>query len=107
MTNIEGSQNPITVPISKLQRRGPTVRDVAALAGVSVMSVSRVCDPDYQGQVSPEMRTRVMTAIETLGYRPDYAARSLRKGRTDTIGFYNGYRNLMLLTAGFTRSLFM
>jgi len=48
-----------------------------------------------------------MTAIETLGYRPDYAARSLRKGRTDTIGFYNGYRNLMLLSDGFPRSLFM
>jgi DNA-binding LacI/PurR family transcriptional regulator len=53
------------------------------------------------------MRTKVMDAIETLGYRPDYAARSLRKGRTDTIGFYNGYRDLMLFSDDFQRSIFM
>ena len=96
-----------TMPDRRLQQRGPTVKDVAALAGVSVMSVSRVCDPNYTGQVSPEMRSKVVEAIQALGYRPDYAARSLRKGRTDTVGFYNGYRGLMLLSDDFPRSLFI
>jgi len=77
------------------------------MAGVSVMSVSRVCDPNYGGQISPEMRSKVAHAIETLGYRPDYVARSLRKGRTDTIGFYYGYRGLMHFSDDFTRRVFI
>jgi len=77
------------------------------MAGVSVMSVSRVCDPNYGGQISPEMRQKVAHAIETLGYRPDYVARSLRKGRTDTIGFYYGYRGLMHFNDDFTRRVFI
>jgi len=77
------------------------------MAGVSVMSVSRVCDPNYGGQISPEMRSKVANAIETLGYRPDYVARSLRRGRTDTIGFYYGYRGLMPFSDDFTRRVFI
>jgi len=58
--------------------------DVAKLAGVSTASVSRVIS-GLSG-VSEETRQRVNAAVESLGYRPDLAARRLRSGRTDTLG---------------------
>ncbi len=63
-----------------------TVHQVAALAQVSVATVSRVLNnPDG---VSPELAGRVQAAVEQLGYRPNRAARNLRAGRAFTrIGF--------------------
>ncbi len=58
--------------------------DVAKSAGVSTASVSRVIS-GLPG-VSNETRERVNSAVKSLGYRPDLAARRLRSGRTDTIG---------------------
>lgn len=60
------------------------IKDVAAEAGVSVATVSRVLN-DHPS-VSPDARTRVLTAVETLGYRPNAVARSLRTDRTRTLG---------------------
>jgi LacI family transcriptional regulator len=64
----------------------PTIRDVAALAGVGLKTVSRVTNG--QPGVSPEMQKRVTRAIEQLGYRPNLAASSLRRtdGKTATVG---------------------
>jgi LacI family transcriptional regulator len=65
---------------------GPaTMKEVARLAGVALSSVSRVLNkhPD----VSASMRTRVLAAVEELGYEPDLLASSLRRGSTRTIGF--------------------
>lgn len=66
--------------------RRPTLRDVAALAGVSFKTVSRVVN-DEQG-VSPQVTSRVRAAADTLGYRPNAAATALRRadGRTATFG---------------------
>ena len=62
----------------------PVLADVARLAGVSTASVSRVLnEPD---KVRPEMRQRVMAAVEQLGYVPDGAARALASGRLRTVG---------------------
>ncbi|MCU1491353.1 MAG: transcriptional regulator, LacI family [Acidimicrobiaceae bacterium] len=63
----------------------PTIKEVARLAGVAPSSVSRALNdhPD----VSPEMRARVMEAVEELRYEPDFLAQSLRLGSTRTIGF--------------------
>lgn len=58
----------------------PTMRDVAQHAGVSPMSVSRALRDDPR--VSPETKTRVMTAVNALGYRRNEAARNLRLGRS-------------------------
>ncbi|MGB4358897.1 MAG: LacI family DNA-binding transcriptional regulator [Rhodoferax sp.] len=58
--------------------------DVAKQAGVSTASVSRVISG--ASGVSEETRRRVNAAVESLGYRPDLAARRLRSGRTDTLG---------------------
>lgn len=61
-----------------------TVHDVAAHAGVSPRTVSNVVN-GYE-HVSAAMRERVQRAIEETGYRPSFAARSLRRGRTGLIG---------------------
>ena len=61
-----------------------TVREVAQLAGVSPSTVSRVFTaPD---QVQEATRQRVTDAARQLGYRPDPAARTLRSGRTESLG---------------------
>lgn len=65
--------------------RRPTRRDVAALAHVSVATVSYVVN-DGPRPVAPETRKRVISAIQQLGYRPHAIARSLRTGNTHTIG---------------------
>ena len=57
--------------------------DVAALAGVSMKTVSNVVR-DYP-HVTPEMRKRVQDAIDQLGYRPNLTARRLATGRTGMI----------------------
>lgn len=58
--------------------------DVARLAGVSVKTVSNVIN-GYP-YVRDTTRSKVMTAIDKLGYEVNVSARSLRTGRTDLIG---------------------
>ncbi|TRV78233.1 LacI family transcriptional regulator [Streptomyces sp. 130] len=60
------------------------LKDVAALAGVSVRTVSNVVS--NAAPVAPGTRARVLAAVEELGYRPNLAARNLRQGRTGLIG---------------------
>ncbi|MEU1213171.1 LacI family DNA-binding transcriptional regulator [Streptomyces sp. NPDC005790] len=60
------------------------LKDVAALAGVSVRTVSNVVS--NTAAVAPDTRARVMAAVAELGYRPNLAARNLRQGRTGLIG---------------------
>ncbi|HWH98643.1 MAG TPA: LacI family DNA-binding transcriptional regulator, partial [Pseudolysinimonas sp.] len=62
----------------------PTLRDVAEVAGVSFKTVSNVIH-DHP-HVTEATRTRVLAAIEQLGYLPNRSARSLRSGRTGAIG---------------------
>jgi LacI family transcriptional regulator len=64
-------------PILVAQRgTHPTMRDVAALAGVGVMTVSRVVNG--RGGVGPELAARVRQAIEQLDYQHNLTARNLR-----------------------------
>jgi LacI family transcriptional regulator len=70
-------------------RRGrANMRAVADKAGVAMSSVSRVMSghPD----VSPGMRTRVLAAVDALGYEPDLLAQSLRRRETLIVGFVVG-----------------
>jgi len=60
------------------------MHDVAALAGVSHITVSRVLN-DYPS-IRPETRERVLAAIAELGYRRNLAARALVTSRTRAIG---------------------
>ena len=61
-----------------------TIRDVAQRAGVSTATVSYVINETRR--VSDETRTKVLAAVEELGYRPNRIARSLVRGETHTIG---------------------
>ncbi len=60
-----------------------SMRDVAALAGVSQRTVSNVVSGYVH--VRAETRERVQRAIDELRYRPNMSARSLRRGRTGII----------------------
>ena len=62
-----------------------SVRDVAAAAGVSIGSVSRVLNDS--GYSSQDLRKRVLSAVDALGYEPDFTARHLRTGRSKAIGY--------------------
>lgn len=61
-----------------------TIKDVAQRAGVSISTVSRVLN--QSAPVSPDLVTKVKTAISEMGYRPQTAARALAGRRTKTIG---------------------
>jgi DNA-binding LacI/PurR family transcriptional regulator len=60
------------------------MHDVAALAGVSHQTVSRVINGSTN--LRPTTRDRVLAAIAELGYRRNMAARTLVTGRTHSIG---------------------
>lgn len=60
-----------------------TIRDVARLAGVSPITVSRVINGHEH--VGPETRQRVERAIEELAYIPNALGPSLRSKRTGTL----------------------
>ncbi|MBR1235755.1 LacI family DNA-binding transcriptional regulator [Bradyrhizobium sp. AUGA SZCCT0182] len=62
----------------------PTIRDVAAQAGVSVSSVSRVLN--REPHISPELHARIMRVVDRLGFEPDSAAQALRSRASNTIG---------------------
>jgi len=61
-----------------------TIRDVAALAGVSVGTASKALNG--RGSLRPGTVARVRQAAEQLDFRPNAAARSLPAGRTYTVG---------------------
>jgi LacI family transcriptional regulator len=66
------------------QPRPVTIRNVAALAGVSVGTASKALNS--RGQLRQETRDRVLAAAEQLNFRPNEAARSLASERTFTVG---------------------
>lgn len=60
-------------------RSEPTIYAVAERAGVSIATVSRVLRGT--APVAEPTRTRVLAAVESLGYRPSRSARSLAEGQ--------------------------
>lgn len=64
--------------------RAVTIRDVAARAGVSAATASRVLSGNPA--TSAQSRSRVERAVAEIGFRPNAQARSLRSTRTETIG---------------------
>lgn len=67
-----------------MARRLPTIRDVAAQAGVSVGTASKALN--NQGRISTETRSAVLRAAEELRFAPNALIRSLQRGRTGTVG---------------------
>jgi LacI family transcriptional regulator, galactose operon repressor len=80
----------VNVPKPRLRRastrRHPfaTIKDVAAEAGVSTATVSRVMAGS--DGVTRRVRDRVMRAVEALDYHPNRLARHLRSGRRKIVG---------------------
>src|SRR5690349_23818435 len=66
--------------------RRPTMKDVAAMAGVSLSTVSRVVNGSPP--VAPDLAIKVERAIELLGYRHNHTAGTLRRssGLSASIG---------------------
>jgi DNA-binding LacI/PurR family transcriptional regulator len=65
----------------------PTIHDVARVAGVSPITVSRVFRDGHY--VRPETRQRVLRAASELNYVPNAVARSLRQARSGLLAFIN------------------
>ena len=83
------SESPVPPPAPP---RAPTIRDVAAAAGVSKSLVSLVLQDS--AKVGPAKRAAVERAIAALGYRPNATARHLSQRRTSTVGvLLNDLRN--------------
>ncbi|MCK5827055.1 LacI family DNA-binding transcriptional regulator [Candidatus Bipolaricaulota bacterium] len=62
------------------------IRDVAARAGVSLSTVSRVLNHRTENHMRPETREKVLKAIRDLNYAPVKAAQTLRRVRTKMLG---------------------
>ena len=60
------------------------IKDIAARAGASIASVSRVVNGS--GYVSADMRARIEAAVAELGYRPNAGARLMRSGSSRMVG---------------------
>ncbi|MDH3674143.1 MAG: LacI family transcriptional regulator [Anaerolineae bacterium] len=65
-------------------KKRATIKDVAALAGVSYQTVSRVINK--KGEISPDTQQRVLEAAASLDFRPSRVARGLVTQRTHTVG---------------------
>jgi DNA-binding LacI/PurR family transcriptional regulator len=68
------------VGVTQRSSATPRIRDVAAAAGVSYQTVSRVLNDSPN--VNPDTRRHVLDVIARLGYRPNRAARALGSGRS-------------------------
>ncbi len=68
----------------KKKSSAPTMLDVAQAAGVSVATVSAFLN--RTARVSPNAAARIDAAIRDVGYQRNAVARSLKLGRTHTIG---------------------
>jgi LacI family transcriptional regulator len=76
-----------------------TIKDIAQIVGVTHVTVSKVIN--NKGRISQETRKKVLDAIERLEYYPNYAARSLVKGKTNNIaviepGFSAGFPSAII-----------
>lgn len=85
--------------------RRPTLADVAARAGMSKAAVSMVLNDRPDSRLSAEAAARIRTAADELGYRPNPAARSLRLGKTHTIGFVSDEVTITRFASGMIRGV--
>lgn len=64
-----------------------SIKDIASEAGVSVCTVSLVMNNKYHHRVSNGVAQHVRDVAQAMGYKPNSVARTLRTGRSHTLGF--------------------
>jgi LacI family transcriptional regulator len=79
MMDLRGSQKS-----DRKGRSGPTIRDVARLAEVSLGTASKALN--HNGRLRQETRDKVMRVAREIGYRPNNLAQSLHRAKSMTIG---------------------
>ena len=84
-------------------RKRPTLADVAELSGMSTTAVSLVLNNRPGSRLSDEAVERIREAARTLDYRPNPAARSLRLGKTRTVGFISADVTVTRFASGMIR----
>jgi LacI family transcriptional regulator len=67
------------------EKRVPTLKDVARIAGVHPSTVSRALDPAQRSLVQEDTLIRIREVADEIGYRMDGVARSLRRRETKTV----------------------
>lgn len=67
-----------------MKKKLPTIRDVAAAAGVSTATISKFINGAQR--FSPAVEARITTVIDELGYRSNPLAQSMITGKTKSIG---------------------
>lgn len=65
-------------------RKQISIKDIAAISGVSIATVSRVLNK--KGRYSPKTEQKVMAVVNSCGYISNMAAKSLRETRSRTVG---------------------
>jgi LacI family transcriptional regulator len=83
------------VPPGRQREGEPTIDDVAAAAGVSIRTVSRVLNKSPK--VNSETRLRIEAVIAALRFRPSLRARGLAMRRSFLIGLIHNDRNALVL----------
>jgi LacI family transcriptional regulator len=69
------------------QKKKVTLKDIAVRAGVSTALVSYVMNgKDKEGKVGKEMAATILAIAKELNFKPHYLARSLRSGKSYTLG---------------------
>lgn len=71
-----------------------TAKDIANQLGLSQPTVSRILNGTRGHRIAEATRVRVVEAARRMDYRPNAVARSLRRQRTNIVGFYSGYASL-------------
>lgn len=79
------NQDAEPLPLAFARGSRVTIGDVAARAGVSATTVSRLLNGQY-GAMSAGTRSRIESAVADLGYVPNRFARSLKTGKTSQLG---------------------
>ncbi len=75
-----------------------TLKDIAAAAGVRPAVVSVVLNDKQYTRVSPARREEIRHIAESMGYRPNIEAASLRQGKKATVGvFLPSWKNVLLI----------
>lgn len=71
-----------------METKDLTIKDIAKIAGVSVMTVSRVINNERY--VKKETKDKVLKIISKYGYEPNFFAKSLKSKKSKTIGLIIG-----------------